>query len=144
MKLRHIATLLLIVFGGFFLMAFLNSCRTPKQKYDYLVSKYPDLVDTDTVIVRDTIVRTIKIPIPEYRDSFIITHDTIIETKKILFKKKGDKFSLTVKPDSIIVRDTIPYKVQVPGRVVIKKEFYPWWLLVAFLVGMLFAYRLRK
>lgn len=126
------------------MMALLASCRTPKQKHDRLIEKYGKLCVTDTITIKDTILKTIKVPVPEYKDSFIITHDTIIETKKISFKKKGDKFSLTVKPDTLIYRDTFKYEVKVPAQVITKKEFNPWWLLVAFLVGMLFAYRLRK
>jgi hypothetical protein len=82
--------------------------------------------------------------VPEYKDSFIIEHDTFFETKKLIIKKKGKHFGVTVKPDTITFRDTIPYQVKVPGRVIIKKEFNPWWLLVAFLTGMLIAHRLRS
>ena len=57
------------------------SCGSPKKRYDRLIRKYPQLVETDTVIVRDTIIREVKVPVPEYKDSFIITHDTIIDRK---------------------------------------------------------------
>ena len=144
MKARHLAILLLIVFGGFFLMAFLSSCRTPQKRHDHLVKKYGALCLLDTVIIKDTILRTIKVPVPEYRDSFIVTHDTIIETKKISFKKKGNKFSLTVKPDTIIYRDTIPYEVRLPRQVITKEYFNWWYLLGCFFLGMLFVYFLRR
>jgi hypothetical protein len=121
----------------------LASCWSPKQRYDRLVMKYPDLIETDTVTIQDTIIEINEIPVPEYSDSFIIEHDTFFETKKLIIKKKGKHFGVTVKPDTITFRDTIPYQVKVPGRVIIKKEFYPWWLLVAFLTGMLIAYRLK-
>jgi hypothetical protein len=106
--------------------------------------KYPDLIETDTVVINDTLIETYEVPVEEFNDSFIILHDTIIETKKLIITRKGNHFGVKVKPDTITFRDTISYKVKVPGRVIIKKEFNPWWLLVAFLTGMLIAYRLRR
>jgi hypothetical protein len=105
--------------------------------------KYPDLIETDTVIIKDTLIKTYEVPVKEFSDSFIIQHDTIIETKQLIITRKGNSFGVKVKPDTIIFRDTISYQVKVPGRVFIKKEFNPWWLLVAFLCGMILAYRLR-
>lgn len=122
---------------------FLASCWSPKQRYDRLIMKYPDLIETDTVIIKDTLIKTYEVPVKEFSDSFIIQHDTIIETKQLIITRKGNSFGVKVKPDTIIFRDTISYQVKVPGRVFIKKEFNPWWLLVAFLCGMILAYRLR-
>lgn len=122
----------------------LASCWSPKQRYDRLIMKYPDLIETDTVVINDTLIETYEVPVEEFNDSFIILHDTIIETKKLIITRKGNHFGVKVKPDTITFRDTISYKVKVPGRVIIKKEFNPWWLLVAFLTGMLIAYRLRR
>ena len=122
---------------------FLASCWSPKQRYDRLVMKYPELIETDTVTIKDTLVEIDTITTEEFSDSFIIVHDTIIETKQLIVTRKGNYFGVKVKPDTITFRDTIPYQVKVPGRVIIKKEFYPWWLLVAFLTGMLIAHRLR-
>jgi len=103
-------------------MTTLASCWTPKQRYDRLVTKYPDLIETDTVTIKDTLVETFEVPVPEYRDSFIIEHDTFFETKKLIIKKKGKHFGITVKPDTITFRDTIPYEVKVPGKIVKIKE----------------------
>ena len=122
----------------------LASCWSPKQRYDRLVMKYPDLIETDTVTIKDTLIEIDTVTTEEFSDSFIIVHDTIIETKKLIITRKGNHFGVKVKPDTITFRDTISYQVKVPGRVVIKKEFNPWWLLVAFLSGMLIAYRLRR
>lgn len=141
-KIKRNSILMLWTF--LILLVVVISCRTPQQKHDRLIHLYgEELCTIDTVIVKDTIVRTVKVPVPEYRDSFIITHDTIIETKKISFKKKGNKFSLTIKPDTFIYRDTIPFEVKVPGPVIEKKIFEWWYLLVAFLIGMVIAYRFR-
>ena len=144
MKLKHIARLLLILIGGFIAMAVLNSCRTPQLRHDRLVHLYgEELCTIDTVIIKDTIVKTVKVPVPEYRDSFIFKHDTTYETKEVFIYKKGNVVYLRTKPKIIEYRDTIPFEVKVPGPVVEKKIFEWWYLLVAFLVGMVIAYRFR-
>ena len=103
------------------------SCGSPKQKYDKLIRKYPYLVETDTVIVKDTIIREVKVPVPEFKDSFIISHDTIIETEKLIIERRGDFFGITVKPDTLTFRDSIPYEVKVPGRIAYIEKIN-WWL----------------
>lgn len=119
------------------------SC-SPKHRYDRLIRKYPYLSLTDTVIVRDTLIKETRVPVPEYKDSFIIQHDTIIETEKLIITRKGDFFGVTVKPDTITYRDTIPYEVKVAGKVV-NKEIINWWYIAgAFLTGMVIALYLRK
>jgi hypothetical protein len=127
--------------GGFILMAAISSCSA-ESRYKRLVKKHPELVKTDTVIVKDTIIREIKVPVPEYRDSFIIKHDTLIETEKLIIYRKGDLLDITVKPDTVTFRDTIPFEVKVPGKVVeITKPLnynIVWILLViGFLVGVI-------
>jgi hypothetical protein len=99
-----------------------TSCFTPKQRYDRLVTKYPDLIETDTVTIKDTLIEIDTIMTKEFSDSFIIEHDTFFETKKLIIKKKGKHFGITVKPDTITFRDTIPYEVKVPGKIVKIKE----------------------
>ena len=120
------------------------SCGSPKKRYDRLVRKYPYLVETDTVVVKDTIIKETKVPVPEYKDSFIIKHDTIIETEKLIITRKGDFFGVTVKPDTITYRDTIPYEVKVAGKIV-NKEIINWWYIAgAFITGLIIALYLRK
>ena len=119
------------------------SCGTPKKKYDRLIRKYPYLIETDTVIVKDTIIKETKVPVPEYKDSFIISHDTIIETEKLIIERRGDFFGVTIKPDTITFRDTIPYEVKVAGKVHTKKVFIWWYIPVAFLIGMVIAFKFR-
>ena len=122
----------------------LFSCGSPKKRYDKLVRKYPYLVETDTVFVKDTIIKEVKVPVPEYRDSFIISHDTIIETKKLIIEKKGNFFGVTVKPDTITYRDTIPYEVKVPGRVYTKEIINWWYVGISFIIGILLVLYLRR
>jgi len=120
------------------------SCGSPKKRYDRLIRKYPQLVETDTVIVRDTIIREVKVPVPEYKDSFIITHDTIIETEKLIIERRGDFFGVTIKPDTITFRDTIPYEVKVAGKVHTKTVINWWLLVISFLIGIIATIFIKK
>jgi hypothetical protein len=122
----------------------LISCGSPKKRYDKLIRKYPHLVETDTVIVRDTIIKEIKVPVPEYRDSFIIECDTFIETKKVIVYRKGNVFGVTVKPDTITYRDTIPYEVKVPGRIAYIDKVNWWYLVISFLIGIIASLFIKK
>jgi hypothetical protein len=109
-----------------------------------LIRKYPHLVETDTVIVKDTIIKETKVPVPEYRDSFIIEHDTIIETKKLIIERKGNFFGITVKPDTLTFRDTIPYEVKVPGRIAYIDKINWWYLVISFLIGIIATIFIKK
>ena len=100
----------------------LASCWSPKQRYDRLIMKYPDLIETDTVTIKDTLVEIDTIITKEFSDSFIIEHDTFFETKKLIITKKGNYFGVKVKPDTLTFRDTISYQVKVPGKIVKIKE----------------------
>jgi len=120
------------------------SCGSPKKRYDRLIRKYPQLVETDTVIVRDTIIKETRVPVPEYRDSFIVTHDTVIETEKLIIVRKGDFFGVTVKPDTITFRDTIPYEVKVAGKVHTKTVINWWLLVISFLIGIIATIFVKK
>ncbi len=120
------------------------SCGSPKKRYDRLIRKYPYLVETDTVIVKDTIIKETRVPVPEYKDSFIVTHDTVIETEKLIITRRGDFFGVTVKPDTITFRDTIPYEVKVAGKIVNKEVINWWYIAMSFIGGLLIALYLRK
>ena len=119
------------------------SC-SPKHRYDRLIRKYPYLSLTDTVIVRDTLIKEVRVPVPEYRDSFIIECDTFIETKQLIIYRRGSFFGVTVKPDTITYRDTIPYEVKVAGKIVNRKIINWWYIAGAFIIGMVLALYLRK
>jgi hypothetical protein len=120
------------------------SCGSPKKRYDRLIRKYPYLIETDTITVKDTIIKETRVPVPEYKDSFIITHDTVIETEKLIITRKGDFFGVIVKPDTITFRDTIPYEVKVAGRIYTKNIINWWYIAGAFIVGLMLALYLRK
>lgn len=110
---------------------------SPAKRYKRLVEKYPGLVETDTLVVHDTTIYERQIPVPEYRDSFIIKNDTVIETEKLIITKIKDQFHVVVKADTINLKDTITKTLKMPGRVYTKYEKMPWyWLLIAFSAGM--------
>jgi hypothetical protein len=142
-KLRLSAILLLTLILGFILMAMLAGCSA-EARYKRLVKKHPHLVEIDTVIVHDTIIKEIKVRVPEYRDSFIFKHDTTYETKEVIVYKKGDKIYLRVKPKEIIVRDTVPFEVKVPGKVVTieKIKWNICWIILV--VGLTAGLLIRK
>ena len=122
----------------------LLSCGTPKQKYDRLIRKYPYLVETDTVIVKDTIIKETRIPVPEYKDSFIILCDTFIQTQKLIIYKKGNVFGVTVKPDTVTFHDTIAYEVKVPGKIAYIDKINWWYVVISFISGIFIALYLRR
>ena len=115
-------TFYFILILSLFFVACKPSYPVAKKRYNRLTTLYPELVLTDTVTVKDTIITENEVIVPEYVETFLIAYDTIIETKKIFIRKDKDKFTITVKPDTITFRDTIPYSFSVPGKLVIKKE----------------------
>jgi uncharacterized integral membrane protein len=143
-KLKLLTVLLLSVILGFLVLALFTGCSA-EQRYRCLVKNHPELVETDTVFVTDTIIREVKVRVPEYRDSFIFKHDTTYETKEVIVYKKGDKIFLNVKPKEIIVRDTVPFEVKVPGKVVTitKTNWNLLWiiLIVGLVLGLLLKSR---
>lgn len=143
-KLKLLTVLLLSVILGFLVLALFTGCSA-EQRYRCLVKNHPELVETDTVFVTDTIIREVKVRVPEYKDSFIFKHDTTYETKEVIVYKKGDKIFLNVKPKEIIVRDTVPFEVKVPGKVVTitKTNWNLLWiiLIVGLVLGLLLKSR---
>jgi uncharacterized integral membrane protein len=143
-KLKFLTVLLLSVILGFLILALFTGCSA-EQRYKRLIKNHPELVETDTVIVTDTIIREVKVRVPEYKDSFIFKHDTTYETKEVIVYKKGDKVFLNVKPKEIIVRDTVPFEVKVPGKVITitKTNWNLLWiiLIVGLVLGLLLKSR---
>ena len=117
------------------IIVLLVSCG-PQERYNRLIRKYPHLVETDTVVIRDTIIKEKKLIVPEYKDSFIITHDTIIETEKVIVQKIKDVFHFTVKQDTIRFVDTAYVEVKVPGKIVHTKEINWLYILLSFVAGI--------
>jgi hypothetical protein len=120
------------------------SCKTPQRRHDRLIHKYgEELCYKDTVWIKDTIVKTIKVPVPEYKDSFIFKHDTMYETKRIITYKKGDTVWIRVKPDTIELTDTLYLSTPSPVIVKSKPRNYLEYL-VFFLLGALILAYIKK
>jgi uncharacterized protein YneF (UPF0154 family) len=134
--MKYIARIILLMILGLIVMAILDSCNTQKRCERFL-KKHPECIKIDTFVFMDTFTKEIKVPVPEYKDSFIIKTDTFIETKKLLVTKYKDKFTIKVKPDTIIYRDTTRIELKVPGRVVEKKEWNWPIIFLAFTMGVL-------
>lgn len=129
--------------GALVLLILLTSCSA-QDRYKRLVKKHPEFIQTDTVTVTDTIIRDVKVRVPEYKDSFIFKHDTAYETKEVIITKKGDRVWLSVKPKEIIVKDTVPFEVKVPGKVVtIEKTNYNY-IWITLMVGLVLGFLLRR
>lgn len=130
-----IARIILIGIGILIALA-ITSCG-PQKRCERFIKKHPGCVKVDTLTFRDTFIKKIRVPVPEYKDSFIIQCDTFIETKKLIVTKYKDKFTIKVKPDTITFRDTTRIEVKVPGRIV-EKKIWNWpLLLLAFTLGVL-------
>lgn len=129
--------------GALVLLILLTSCSA-QDRYKRLVKKHPEFVQVDTVTVTDTIIRDVKVRVPEYKDSFIFKHDTAYETKEVIITKKGDRVWLSVKPKEIVVKDTVPFEVKVPGKVVtIEKTNYNY-IWITLMVGLVLGFLLRR
>jgi major membrane immunogen (membrane-anchored lipoprotein) len=129
--------------GALVLLILLTSCSA-QDRYKRLVKKHPEFVQIDTVTVTDTIIKDVKIRVPEYKDSFIFKHDTAYETKEVIIDKKGDRVWLTVKPKEIIVRDTVPFEVKVPGKVVTVEKTNYNYIWITLIVGLVVGFLLRR
>ena len=112
------------------------SCNSQKR-CDRFLRNHPECVKLDTIVYRDTFIKEIKIPIPEYKDSFIIQCDTFIETKRLVITKFKDKFTVRIKPDTFIYRDTTRIEVKTAGRVVETKKWNWIVILIAFTTGVI-------
>jgi hypothetical protein len=143
-NLKSYIVLFLIVFVGAIIFGAFAGCRTPQQRHDILTLKYGDLCTIDTVIVKDTIIKITKVPVPERRDSFIITTDTFIESEMFIIEKDGDEFKVTAKKDTINFRDTIPYEVKVPGKSYVKKSNDWEQLIIVCLLGFILGFGIAQ
>jgi hypothetical protein len=96
----------------FFLLV-LTAC-TPQRRFDRLVKKYPYLLTSDTLVIRDTIRDTIRITIPEVEVDTIVTvkelYDTITIKKdriKVQVWRVKDKVYINGKCDTVYIEKPI-------------------------------------
>jgi hypothetical protein len=136
----------------YIIIALLLASCSPTKRFTRLITKYPYLITTDTVVVRDTI----TLYVPEVRTDTVVTikelTDTITLTKdrvtvKAWYVPKEKKVYIQGKCDPIYITKVVERKIPVKYY-----EKYPWWkkllnnLLAIFIIFALFytAYRLYK
>ena len=136
----------------YIIIALLLASCSPTKRFTRLITKYPYLITTDTVVVRDTI----TLYVPEVRTDTVVTIkeliDTITLTKdrvtvKAWYVPKEKKVYIQGKCDPIYITKVVERKIPVKYY-----EKYPWWkkllnnLLAIFIIFALFytAYRLYK
>lgn len=106
------------------LLLLLVSC-TPQKRLNRLITKHPNLIELDTLIVRDTIV------INSYNYDTITTFkysDTtiIVNTEKVLAKYYFDTLRQEIWHQIECKEDTIFYEKLVPVEKVVYKELSFW------------------
>ena len=101
--MKYIIPLLLVII----------SC-TPQRRFDRLVNKYPYLLTSDTLVVRDTIRDTIRINIPEVEVDTVVTikelYDTVTIEKdriKVQVYRVKDKVYISGKCDTVYIEKPI-------------------------------------
>jgi len=129
----------------------LASC-SPTKRFTRLIEKYPYLITTDTVVIKDTI----TLYVPEVHTDTVVTlkqlTDTITLTKERVtvrawYVPKEKKVYIQGKCDPIYVTKIVERKVPVKYY-----EKYPWWkkllnnLLAIFIIFVVFytLYRIYK
>lgn len=91
----------------------LTAC-TPQRRFDRLVKKYPYLLTSDTLIVKDTIRDTIRIVIPDVQVDTVVNikelYDTIAIDKdrlKVQVWRVKDKVYINGKCDTVYIEKPI-------------------------------------
>lgn len=118
---------------------------SPTKRFTRLITKYPYLITTDTVVVRDTI--TLYVPevkvdtvvtIKELTDTITLTKDRL--TVKAWYVPKEKKVYIQGKCDPIYITKIVDRKIPIKYY-----EKYPWWKklvnnLLAFLIIFAIVY----
>lgn len=106
---------------------------TPQRRFDRLVKKYPYLLTSDTLIVKDTIRDTIRITIPEVEIDTVVDayklYDTITLYKdriKVKVWRVKDKVYISGKCDTIYIEKPIERVVyrKIPINIYEKTPWY--------------------
>lgn len=126
----------------------LASC-SPIKRFTRLIEKYPYLITSDTVVIKDTI--TLYVPevhtdtvvtIKELTDTITITKDRV--TVKAWYVPKEKKVYIQGKCDPIYITKIVDRKIPIKYY-----EKYPWWKkllnnLLAFLIIFVILYTLYR
>lgn len=105
----------------------------PQRRFDRLVKKYPYLLTSDTLIVKDTIRDTIRITVPEVEIDTVVDayklYDTITLYKdriKVKVWRVKDKVYISGKCDTIYIEKPIERVVyrKIPIKIYEKTPWY--------------------
>ena len=108
----------------FLLLYFLFSC-TPQRRLNRLLTNHPELLEKDTIIVRDTVV----VENYNYDTTTIIkTHDTttVINNERVVLKYYYDTLREIIHHDVECLGDTVYIETLVPIEKAVYKEL-SWW-----------------
>ena len=108
----------------FLLLYFLFSC-TPQRRLNRLLTNHPQLLEKDTIIVKDTIV----VQNYNYDTTTIIrTHDTttVINNERVVLKYYYDTLREIIHHDVECLGDTVYIETLVPIEKAVYKEL-SWW-----------------
>jgi hypothetical protein len=117
---------------------------TPQRRFDRLVKKYPYLLTSDTLIIKDTIRDTIRITVPEVEVDTIVSvkelYDTIVLGKdriKVKVYRVKDKVYISGKCDTIYIEKPIERIVyrKIPIKIYEKTPWYK--ILLNNIIGIL-------
>lgn len=126
----------------------LISC-SPSKRFTRLITKYPYLITTDTVVIKDTI--TLYVPevttdtvvtIQQLTDTITLTKDRV--TVKAWYVPKEKKVYIQGKCDPIYITKIVDRKIPIKYY-----EKYPWWKkllnnLLSFLIIFVILYTLYR
>jgi hypothetical protein len=108
------------------LLIVITAC-SPTKRFTRLITKYPYLITTDTVVIKDTI----TLYVPEVKTDTVVTIQQLIDTVtltkdrvtvKTWYVPKEKKVYIQGKCDPIYVTKIVERKVPVKYY-----EKYPWW-----------------
>ena len=117
---------------------------TPQRRFDRLVKKYPYLLTSDTLIVKDTIRDTIRITVPEVEIDTVVDayklYDTITLYKdriKVKVWRVKDKVYINGKCDTVYIEKPIERVVyrKIPIKIYEKTPWYK--MLLNNIIGIL-------
>ena len=107
------------------LISLLFICCSPQERLNRLITKHPQLLQKDTVIVRDTVV----VENYNYDTTTIIrTHDTttVINNERVVLKYYYDTLREIIHHDVECLGDTVYIETLVPIEKAIFREL-SWW-----------------
>ena len=107
------------------ILVFLLISCSPQKRLNRLITKYPSLVELDTILVRDTVV------VENYNydtTTLIRTHDTtvVINNKKVVLKYFYDTLRETIYHDVECIGDTVYTEKLITVEKAVFREL-SWW-----------------